>query len=40
MLSKGLKEFEINELVKRTVLDTQPISVQHKLTEHGARYRP
>ncbi|MGI4820840.1 MAG: winged helix-turn-helix transcriptional regulator [Janthinobacterium lividum] len=24
----------VNQLVKRTVLDTQPITVQYKLTEH------
>src|ERR1700690_553898 len=36
MLSKELKELEINHLVKRTVLDTQPISVQYELTEHGS----
>jgi len=35
MLSKELKELEINLLIKRTVLDTQPISVQYELTEHG-----
>ena len=35
MLSKELKELEINELIKRTVLDTQPITVQYELTEHG-----
>ncbi|WP_428327668.1 winged helix-turn-helix transcriptional regulator [Mucilaginibacter sp.] len=35
MLSKELKELEINQLVKRTVLDTQPISVQYELTDHG-----
>lgn len=35
MLSKELKELEINQLVKRTVLDTQPISVLYELTEHG-----
>jgi DNA-binding HxlR family transcriptional regulator len=35
MLSKELKELEINELVKRTVLDTQPITVQYELTDHG-----
>ena len=35
MLSKELKELEINQLVKRTVLATQPISVQYELTEHG-----
>jgi DNA-binding HxlR family transcriptional regulator len=35
MLSKELKELEINQLVKRTVLDAQPITVQYVLTEHG-----
>src|SRR5688572_18604598 len=35
MLSKELKELEINKLVKRTVLDTQPITVQYELTKHG-----
>ncbi|WP_461115452.1 winged helix-turn-helix transcriptional regulator [Spirosoma jeollabukense] len=35
MLSKELKELEINQLVKRTVLDTQPITVEYELTEHG-----
>jgi len=35
MLSKELKELEINQLVKRTVLDTQPITVQYELTKHG-----
>ncbi|MCD0472335.1 helix-turn-helix domain-containing protein [Flavobacterium sp. JAS] len=35
MLSKELKELEINQLAKRTVLDIQPITVQYELTEHG-----
>lgn len=35
MLSKELKELETNKLIIRTVLDTQPISVQYQLTEHG-----
>lgn len=35
MLSKELKELEINQLVKRTILDTHPITVQYELTEHG-----
>ena len=35
MLSKELKELEINKLLKRTVLDTQPISVQYQLTKYG-----
>jgi len=35
MLSKELKELEVNELIKRTVLDTQPVTVQYELTKHG-----
>jgi DNA-binding HxlR family transcriptional regulator len=35
MLSKELKELEANKLVKRTVLDTQPVTVQYELTAHG-----
>ncbi len=35
MLSKELKELETNKLVKRTVLDTQPITVEYQLTEYG-----
>lgn len=35
MLSKELKELEFNQLIKRTVLDTQPITVQYELTDHG-----
>jgi len=35
MLSKELKELESNKLIKRTVLDTQPITVQYELTPHG-----
>jgi DNA-binding HxlR family transcriptional regulator len=35
MLSKELKELELNKLVKRTVLDTHPVTVQYELTKHG-----
>jgi DNA-binding HxlR family transcriptional regulator len=35
MLSKELKELEINKLIKRAVLETQPITVQYTLTDHG-----
>lgn len=35
MLSKELKELEINQLIKRTVLDTQPVTVQYELTDYG-----
>lgn len=35
MLSSELKDLEINQLVKRTVLKTQPINVEYELTEYG-----
>lgn len=34
-LSKELKELEQNKLVTRTVMDTQPVTVQYKLTDYG-----
>ena len=39
MLSKELKELEVNKIIKRTVLDTQPITVQYELTDHGLTLR-
>jgi DNA-binding HxlR family transcriptional regulator len=35
MLSKELKELEVNKLVARTVLNTHPVTIQYELTEHG-----
>lgn len=35
MLSKELKELEINGIVKRTVYDTIPVSVEYELTKSG-----
>ena len=35
MLSQELKDLEMNKLIKRTVLDTQPITVKYNLTEYG-----
>ena len=35
MLSKELKELEVNKLIKRTVFDTQPVTVKYNLTEYG-----
>ncbi len=35
MLSKELKELEINELVIRTVYDTKPVTVEYALTPYG-----
>jgi len=37
MLSKELKEMEMHKLVKRTVQDTQPITVLYELTEYGRK---
>jgi len=39
MLSKELKELEINMLITRTVLNTKPVTVQYQLTEHGNTLR-
>jgi DNA-binding HxlR family transcriptional regulator len=35
MLSKELKDLEVNQLVKRTVYDTSPVSVEYSLTPYG-----
>ena len=35
MLSKELKELELNGIVKRTVYDTTPVKVEYELTESG-----
>jgi DNA-binding HxlR family transcriptional regulator len=35
MLSKELKELEMNQLVKRTVYDTLPVTVEYTLTPYG-----
>lgn len=40
MLSRELKEMEMNLLIKRTVLDTRPIAVQYELTEYGKELIP
>lgn len=37
MLSKELKDLETNQIVKRTVLDIQPIAVEYSLTVHGRK---
>jgi DNA-binding HxlR family transcriptional regulator len=36
MLSKDLKELEMNHLINRKVLDTKPITVEYEITEYGA----
>lgn len=35
MLSKELKDLEINQLIERTVYDTFPPTVEYSITEHG-----
>lgn len=35
MLSKELRELEINELVSRQVCNTKPITVEYELSEYG-----
>jgi DNA-binding HxlR family transcriptional regulator len=35
MLSKELKELELNQLVKRTVYDTSPVTVEYSITTYG-----
>lgn len=35
MLSKELKELEVNELVKRSVYDTTPVTVEYSITPYG-----
>ena len=39
MLSRELKDMEVNLLVKRTILDTKPITVQYELTEYGLKLK-
>ena len=36
MLSKELKELEINDLIVRRVVSTQPISIIYEITPYGA----
>lgn len=35
MLSKELRELEMNQLVRRTVYDTIPVVVEYSLTDYG-----
>lgn len=39
MLSKELKDLEINDLVKRTIHNTFPVTVEYSLTDHGESLR-
>ena len=40
MLSKELRDFEMNKMVKRTVHNTKPITVEYAITEHGKTFIP
>ncbi len=40
MLSKELRDLELNGLVKRNVQDTYPVKVTYALTEHSKTLRP
>ena len=39
VLSKELKELEANQLIKRTVYDTFPPTVEYSITDHGKSLR-
>ncbi len=40
MLSKELRDLEMNLLVKRTVHDTKPVTVEYAITEYGKTLIP
>lgn len=40
MLSKELKDLEMHQLVKRTVYDTIPVTIEYHLTEHAKTLNP
>ncbi|MDN5286738.1 MAG: HxlR family transcriptional regulator [Mucilaginibacter sp.] len=40
MLSKELKGLETNQLVKRSVHDTKPVTVEYAITEYGKSFVP
>lgn len=40
MLSKELRDLEINELVTRTVYNTKPVTVEYELTDYGKTLQP
>ncbi len=39
MLSRELKDMEQHKLVQRTVLDTQPVTVEYELTAYGRKLK-
>ena len=40
MLSKELRELEMNQLVKRTVYDAIPVVIEYSLTDYGKTLEP
>lgn len=40
MLSKELQDLEMNHLIRRTVLNTKPLTVEYELTECGRTLGP
>ena len=40
MLSKELKELELNNIVKRNVYNTRPVLIDYELTESGMALKP
>lgn len=40
MLSRELKEMEMNKLITRTVLSTRPIAVEYELTAYSEKLMP
>jgi DNA-binding HxlR family transcriptional regulator len=40
MLSKELRELEMNQLIKRTVYDSVPVTVEYSMTEYGESLDP
>lgn len=40
MLSKELQDLEMNQLIKREVMNTKPITVKYSLTERGKTLAP
>ena len=40
VLSKELKELELNAFIVRTVYDTMPVTVEYRLTEYSQTLRP
>lgn len=36
MLSRDLKELEMNHLITRNILNTQPVSIEYEITDYGS----